>query len=174
MRKLTEKFPTEKRNRNRFKIEDDLAKWSSEELLEAVNAVMKALQSSDELLDVNWLSFDLRQKFGCYFDDSLVWVAVKYLSNEGYIKLDMSMTRTSRIKEKLFESWNIVEYNSTARFMLGSNGQIMEVKDVQNRKSIGRKDRTFRGENWSKKRLLTRGHARLDISLEDFSDSELF
>ena len=88
MRKLRSRydeiFLTERRNRNRFMIEDDLAKWSSEELLDAVNAVMKALQSSDELLDVNWLSFDLRQKFGCYFDDSLVWVAVKYLSNEGY------------------------------------------------------------------------------------------
>ena len=110
--------------RTRFTVLEDVTKLPADKFLIVINAVMKALQSSDETLDVNRLNFELRQKFEHNFDHSMVNIATKFLSNEGYIKLELM----DGIKacDKRFGNHNIVICHATARFNLGPKGQIRQ------------------------------------------------
>ena len=85
---------------------------------------MKTLQSSDEIMDVNMLNFELRQKFKQSFEYSLVRTATKFLSNEGYIKLQW-MEGIKACDER-FGNHKIVICHATARFHLGPKGEIRQ------------------------------------------------
>ena len=103
--------------RIRFAISEEITKLPADDLLIVINAVMKTLQSSDEIMDVNMLSFELRQKFEQNFEYSLVKMATKFLSNEGYIKLQwMDAIKAS---DERFGNHKIVICHATARFNLG-------------------------------------------------------
>ena len=122
MDKLSYRVPLP--SRTRFTISEDVTNWAAENFLTVVNAVMKFLQSTDEVLDINMLIFRLRQNLESDFDRSLVKTATKYLSNEGYIKLQwMDGIKAS---EDRFGNHMIVICHATACFNLGPRGQIRQ------------------------------------------------